>query len=451
MLLILASVLASGTIVESLYSTAVAKRFVYGTWWFGVFLFLLGVNVLCSALSRLPWKKHHTGFVITHLGILFILVGSLVTQKFGSDGQIALAEGEEGNLFQEEKPTLYFQIGDDAPFQVPASFPLRATSSDNPKIIQLPGGGLLMLDQFIFNARKKVTAKIPDKDERGFPAIHLSLASSFVQEDRWMFLGSPDYSRLDMGPASVFFEREDIWRKKFKSLVMEGSNVLAVLLKPDGNLQYQIRKRGSWEPEKKLEPDEEILTGWMDMKFKVSESLHEGLPKEYFSEEPLQSKSDLQPALHYEVIRDTDRKEGWIGYESQASFILHGEKFAMAYGPLQELLPFSVRLKKFNMGFDPGTTKPASFESDVFYTDPEKGIQLAAVISMNQPLHYMGYTLFQASYSPAGNGKYVSVLSVGRDPGLWLKYGGALILVLGIIFMFWFKNPAWKKREQNSS
>src|SRR5271154_2538890 len=122
MILILAVLLASGTIVESRYSTVVAKRFVYGTWWFGGFLVLLAVNLFCSALSRFPWKKYQTGFVITHLGIICILGGSLVTQKMGTDGQIALNEGEQGSVFQEEKPTLYYQAAQDPIESIPASF-----------------------------------------------------------------------------------------------------------------------------------------------------------------------------------------------------------------------------------------------------------------------------------------------------------------------------------------
>src|ERR1039458_2085781 len=89
MILILAVLLATGTIVESHFSTVVAKRFVYGTWWFGGFLILLSINLLCSALSRFPWKKYQTGFVITHLGIITILAGSMVTQQMGAAGQIA--------------------------------------------------------------------------------------------------------------------------------------------------------------------------------------------------------------------------------------------------------------------------------------------------------------------------------------------------------------------------
>jgi hypothetical protein len=36
------------------------------------------------------------------------------------------------------------------------------------------------------------------------------------------------------------------------------------------------------------------------------------------------------------------------------------------------------------------------------------------------------------------------------DPGMGIKYTGAMVMVFGIILMFWFKNPAWGKKEKNA-
>ena len=62
-------------------------------------------------------------------------------------------------------------------------------------------------------------------------------------------------------------------------------------------------------------------------------------------------------------------------------------------------------------------------------------------IRMNQPLKKGGYVFFQASYQDLGDDNFVSVFSVAKDPGVWLKYLGSIILVAGIAFMFWFKKP----------
>lgn len=454
MLLILAVLLATGTIVESRFSTAVAKRFVYGTWWFGGFLVLLAVNLFCSAFSRFPWKKYQTGFVITHLGIICVLAGSLVTQQWGADGQIALKEGDEGHMFQEEKPTLSYQMNDGAIYTLPAAFPFRAPSPDHPLMVHVAGDGLLMLDQFYLNAQRTIKGRNVEKGEKGFPAVHVELNSSFVHEDQWLFLGDPGNDHLDLGPASVFFEREPDWKKRLAKGAKDVSeNALAILLAADGSLKYQTRYHGQFTgPAQPMELGQDYATGWMDMQFKAPERLSDALPEETYEPQPLPYQKDLQPALHYEVLKDAVTKEGWLGYQSSpVSFILsQGQTFALGYGPRQIDLPFVLRLVKFKVGFDPGTEKPASYASDVFYLDPAKGIQVPSHISMNEPLHYMGYTVYQASYEAEPDGKYISVFSVGKDPGIYLKYGGAIVLVMGLIFMFWFKNPAWNKRENNA-
>ncbi len=94
-LLSLAAVLATATVLESEFGTRAAHVMVYGTLWFYALLLLLGTNVLCAALSRLPWKKRHIGFVTTHVGILTILLGAYLTMRFGVDGSLPVFEGSE--------------------------------------------------------------------------------------------------------------------------------------------------------------------------------------------------------------------------------------------------------------------------------------------------------------------------------------------------------------------
>src|SRR5690606_22786196 len=75
LLVVFAVLLSWATVLESKHSTDYVQRLIYQTFWFDLFLFFLGLNVLFSALSRMPWKKRHTGFLVTHLGILVILLG----------------------------------------------------------------------------------------------------------------------------------------------------------------------------------------------------------------------------------------------------------------------------------------------------------------------------------------------------------------------------------------
>ncbi len=88
----------AGTLYESYYNADYAKLKVYGTPWF---LFLMGVlwlNIFGAALVRFPFKKSQYGFAITHLGLLSLLAGGLVTSRYGTDGSLRVEEKKSGNL-----------------------------------------------------------------------------------------------------------------------------------------------------------------------------------------------------------------------------------------------------------------------------------------------------------------------------------------------------------------
>jgi len=88
-----AVLLAWATLVDSQYDFKAAQFAIYGTWWFAAVVLLLGVNVLCAALIRLPWRRYQTGFAITHAGIIVVLAGCLLTRLGGIDAQMPVLEG----------------------------------------------------------------------------------------------------------------------------------------------------------------------------------------------------------------------------------------------------------------------------------------------------------------------------------------------------------------------
>lgn len=91
------AVLAYATFYESWYGTRAVGEDIYKSPTFGVILTLLGANILCAALSRLPWKRRHTGFVVTHAGLLTVLLGTFLTLNFADEGMLAMREGEATN------------------------------------------------------------------------------------------------------------------------------------------------------------------------------------------------------------------------------------------------------------------------------------------------------------------------------------------------------------------
>lgn len=108
LLLLLAFVLAWATFVESRDGTEAVHFAIYDAWWFSGLLGLLGINVLCAALIRFPWRRHQTGFLITHAGILVLLVGCIYSAVAGIDAQMPIFEGGINHLAF--KNTRHFEL-----------------------------------------------------------------------------------------------------------------------------------------------------------------------------------------------------------------------------------------------------------------------------------------------------------------------------------------------------
>jgi len=104
LLALLAVICAAATFYESRNGTPAVKRDVYQTGWFTGLLVFLGVNVAASMMLRFPWKLHQSGFVMAHLGVLLILLGSLVSLHFGLDASLALYEGETSQWLEKPMP-----------------------------------------------------------------------------------------------------------------------------------------------------------------------------------------------------------------------------------------------------------------------------------------------------------------------------------------------------------
>ncbi|MBL9122896.1 MAG: hypothetical protein JNG90_04640 [Planctomycetaceae bacterium] len=103
-----AFVLGWATFVESEYGTRAVQFGIYGAWWFTLLFALLAVNIFAAAAIRYPWKRYQTGFVITHIGLLTLLLGCLLSRRGGIDAQMPIVEGEAGQRAFED--TEHFEL-----------------------------------------------------------------------------------------------------------------------------------------------------------------------------------------------------------------------------------------------------------------------------------------------------------------------------------------------------
>lgn len=113
-------------------------------------------------------------------------------------------------------------------------------------------------------------------------------------------------------------------------------------------------------------------------------------------------------------------------------------------------LPFELGLDDFRIEYydspgNSGPLMPKDFFSDLSVIKDGK-VVLKKTIEVNHPLHYGGYCFYQYSYDDVA-GKY-TVLNVVSDNGLFILFGGFILLAAGLFGRCWLApvNRALRKK-----
>jgi hypothetical protein len=199
----------AGTLYESSFDAKVARAYVYGAPWFNVWLLFLAANLVVSALSRLPWKKHHVAFLITHLGIITLLAGSLIGRIWGAEGTITVFKGEPpSNRLLVDQHQLRVRDTDGVLKGYPAEFIHRPPTPQKPRGLgQLAGGAHLSIVGYAPAIEGKLNPKpLP---EGGVPALHFTIATSMMGQklESWLLADDPQHAAFNMGLATIELKR----------------------------------------------------------------------------------------------------------------------------------------------------------------------------------------------------------------------------------------------------
>ena len=186
----------------------------YQSHWFTALLVLLGLNMLAATLLRFPWRWRHFGFLVTHAGILVLLVGAWQTFRSGIEGQIALVEGETADRIRvadRQEFTVSWEGQKGFHGEGPVSYLFRSGPVDWPEGKTLDFGRLggLGLRILKFYRRARVDEEwVADEKGRGGPALHFGLAGQDGQsiQEEWLVPDEIGDDRL-IGPSHFRFLR----------------------------------------------------------------------------------------------------------------------------------------------------------------------------------------------------------------------------------------------------
>ena len=201
----------AGTIWESSFDAKVARAYVYDAPWFNIWLLILVANLTVSALSRWPWKKHHVAFLVTHLGIITLLFGSLIGRIWGVEGTITLFKGEPpSNRLLIDQHQLRVRDTDGIIKGYPAEFINRRPTPQKPwDLGPLASGARLSIVEYAPAVEGKLNPR--PLESGGAPAVHFKIATAMMgqQLESWLLAEDDhaEHSRFNMGLATVDLKR----------------------------------------------------------------------------------------------------------------------------------------------------------------------------------------------------------------------------------------------------
>jgi hypothetical protein len=206
LLMLLLVAMACATVYESTNGTDQALAAFYRSVWFEVLLYLVCINVAAAVLARYPFKRKHVGFVITHTAIILTLLGALITERFGVDGQVAVAEGQRVEQFSlRTADALTITDSED---ERQASVPLDSSAFRDVRVVEHPQAPTLTLDDVQINVLRYLpdtvwSRNVSSVDTPDLPAaIEVSLSGSHGDSVDWVFAGQRP---VTVGPTSVSF------------------------------------------------------------------------------------------------------------------------------------------------------------------------------------------------------------------------------------------------------
>ena len=202
LLLLLACVVAYGTVIESRYNADYARLLVYDTFWFQSLLGLLGINIFLSTISRYPFQRRHIGFVVVHTGLLTLLAGSFLTRQYGVDGQLRVVEGgQDGTVVLPELSLQFTDLASQTSLEVPIARTHRHRGEEELKSINGYFNGRIVARELLPFAEVREGFEASTDVPANNIALGFMMKSAFFDVAEW--LHSKERPEIKLGPATI--------------------------------------------------------------------------------------------------------------------------------------------------------------------------------------------------------------------------------------------------------
>jgi len=438
----IACVIAVGTFVEAKYDATAARKIVYESFWMYGVMGILAINLTAVMVDRWPWKARHTPFVLAHIGILILMFGAIITQKFGLDGSMYVKIGQSAQFVTvPETDILVYSSFDGDRYtklaEMNVDFFKHPPTPEKPIVIPAYGGEIKFVEykRYVLPSRKVVPP--PDTNGRWGAGLRFQVQNANIKVNviEWIVQRRPGYlESFNFGPAAMHLGPAPA--------VGRGANEIYFTPNAKDGVDYVVFQKDSEQPAKKgsLKEGDAFNPGWkMPIEVRVLRYLPQA--KEEWDLQDRETPTPLTTSATKVIFNG---QEQWILLGDTIKFFTNEAVYLVGYTNRKIDLGFPLQLKEFAIDRYQGVRKAMEYKSVVSVPNMDSHL-----ISMNEPLKYNGLTFYQASFDedPNTGQPVASVLSVNQDPGRWIKYLGSLIISLGIIMLFYFKQKTKKDKS----
>jgi cytochrome c-type biogenesis protein CcsB len=426
-LMIIAFAVSAGvaTFIENDFGTPASKAIVYNTWWFEGLQLMLALNLVANIFKYKMYRLEKLVVFTFHISFIVILLGAGLTRYVGYEGIMHIREGATENtmfsdhtyVMAELKKNDVTKYSDKQVILSPLS---QRAYRDR---INIDGKGFTFRSvKYIPNAQE-VLVRAAD----GVPFLVMVISSPeggrnnliLKQGDVREFMG---YTFGFDAPYDSAYVNLTYAQGQASISAPEQVTVMSMMGGDNDSIAaYQ------WSPFNLRQ-----LYGIGNLRIVLSE-LYENGKTDYRTYEG--RDMNFMNALLVEVSSGGETREvalrGGHGYLGQKNtFTMNGVEITMMYGAKILDLPFSLKLREFDLERYPGSNSPSSYASEVTVIDNRSDLVKDYRIFMNNVLNYGGYRFFQSSYDKDEMG---TILSVNKDAaGTFVTYLGYLLLTLGM-------------------
>lgn len=291
------------------------------------------------------------------------------------------------------------------------------------------GGTTLQVKEYYDRAVVMQKGKLrEDPDKPMNPAVVVELTHDGKKERRTVFARFGDIRGMHGASGG------DAVRLSLRHSMVADAGMKVVLVPQPGGWVLYEQKDARLLQQIPVQPGTPMTLQGMPVSLVISRQMPHARPGYLVTEKKDGDPANPQPAMEVQLTGPAGQQRDWLIWSQPAIFAAGKHALQLTFQRKQVSLPFTLRLDRFEMEQYPGTNMPAMYRSRLKVLDERQSEQRTAVIEMNKPLEYDGWSFFQSSYSLNGRQR-VSILSASKDPGQPIVYWGSAMLILGTVII----------------